>query len=212
MNGISNSSLRTNLLRDLVMLVVGFALTTVAGTIITQRFQDRAWRNEHQASLREADRQTSIKLFEEVSHLMDKRLYRMRRVMSGSRTTLTPSEAKLRWDQYRETLFEWNDDLNRTLALVQCYFGDSVRKSLETDVHYGFRELGQALEHHNSADPDLREIEMLADRVNGAIYELDLKMIRSIKSGHVGRFEDTAIAPHSALDPLAADQTRESQP
>jgi hypothetical protein len=62
------------LLRDQVILVVlGFVLTSVAGGLIAHYFQGRtAERNR-----RESERQAAATVFDEISRAMDRRLYRM---------------------------------------------------------------------------------------------------------------------------------------
>jgi hypothetical protein len=47
---------------------------------------------------------------------------------------------------YRDVLYEWNDNLNRNLALVQCYFGKDARKLLEGTLYEKFKEIGSFLE------------------------------------------------------------------
>ena len=121
---------------DLLLLFVGFLLTSVLGGLLGYLFQGRSWAHQHEVQRRDQERQQALRTFEEVSRLLDRRLYRMRRLYwaARSRALGTGDAAELAAAQagYREVLFEWNDNLNRTLALVHTYFGGEVRKSAET--------------------------------------------------------------------------------
>jgi hypothetical protein len=136
---------------DLVRRLVGFLLTSVLGGLLGCLFQRRTWSHQHDVQQRDQERQQALKTFEEVSRLLDRRLYRMRRLYwaarrwgvlgTGSRKELASAEAG-----YNEVLFEWNDNLNRTLALVSTYFGNELRGQLEDEIYERFAALGRALE------------------------------------------------------------------
>src|SRR5580693_8556624 len=75
--------------QQLLLLVAGFVLTSVAGGALGYWFQHRAWAHQHEIQLRdeehqhevkrrEEEHQRALKTFEEVSQLLDRRLYRMR--------------------------------------------------------------------------------------------------------------------------------------
>lgn len=73
-------------------------------------------------------------IFDEISRLMGKRLYRLRlvywRLKCGHDGTGWPAEAAERFEEYPQVLYEWNDSISRNLALVQRYFGPAMRTSL----------------------------------------------------------------------------------
>jgi hypothetical protein len=62
------------------LLVIGFLLTSVAGGVLGLLFQERSWSHQHRAQQLDQQREQAIKVFEEVSSLLDRRLYRMRLV------------------------------------------------------------------------------------------------------------------------------------
>lgn len=66
------------MLDSLVPLFVGFLLTTVIGGILGYYFQNRSWRHQNTAKVLETELQTALKVFDDISKLMDRRLYRMR--------------------------------------------------------------------------------------------------------------------------------------
>jgi hypothetical protein len=57
----------------------------------------------------------------------------------------TPSgeEFSAAWSAYREIVTDWNDNLNRILALAETYFGGGVRAMLETQAYERFESLGR---------------------------------------------------------------------
>jgi hypothetical protein len=63
---------------QLLLLVVGFLLTTVVGGLLGYFFQKRAWDHQHDVTAESSHREAAFAVFEELSTLMDKRLYRMR--------------------------------------------------------------------------------------------------------------------------------------
>ncbi|MEV0231209.1 hypothetical protein [Nonomuraea sp. NPDC050786] len=133
---------------QLVLLGLGFVLTTVLGGALGYLFQRRAWAHQHKTQQREREREQASKVFEEVSSLLDKRLYRMRlvfwaakrRASGGSNDQL--AEAR---ERYREVLLTWNDNLNRNSALTQAYFGAGARRRLE-ELYDTYAAIGRALD------------------------------------------------------------------
>ena len=65
---------------DISKLLLGFLVTTVLGGILGYYFQSRAWTHQNRVRLLEAEQTAATKLFDEISRLMDQRLYRMRQL------------------------------------------------------------------------------------------------------------------------------------
>ena len=176
----------------LVLLLISLIFTSVFGGYLGHYFQNRSWSHRKEAELRETERQAATALFEEVSRLMDRRLYRMRRLLWGYQTGKSQGEMHARWDSYREVLFNWNENLNRNLALVQRYFGTAIRTKIEKEISNGFRELNNELEglsRKREYDKErFQSLRALADSINNEIYSLDVQMIERIQRGSVGFF------------------------
>jgi hypothetical protein len=180
-------------------LVIGFILTTVVGGALGYFFQTRSWRNQRESELREAERAAAIKVFEEVSMLLDRRQYRLAqmRYQLGKADTSSGLEPYL--DAYREVVAAWNERLNRNLALTEGYFGMDVRDDLEFRIYEGFKELGELMERIYRQDVADRTnavalLERGGDLMNRFIYDLNAEMIDLIKNGAVGR--DAPAASH----------------
>src|SRR6185437_4869421 len=71
--------------QQLLLLVVGFVLTSVLGGLLGYLLQSRAWAHQHDVQRRDEERQQTLKTFEEISLLLDRRLYRMRRLYWAAR-------------------------------------------------------------------------------------------------------------------------------
>lgn len=65
---------------ELIPIIVGFALTTVVGGFLGSWLQQRTWDNQNKAELRQDELRRADDVCQQVSKLLDKRLYRMRRL------------------------------------------------------------------------------------------------------------------------------------
>src|SRR5262249_48773902 len=102
---------------QLILLLLGFVLTTVGGGLLGSYLQNRIWRNQNAARRREAQETAAAAFFDEVSGLLDRRLYRMRRLTWSLKRETAATRASggttPELNEYREVLYEWNDRLNR---------------------------------------------------------------------------------------------------
>ena len=107
----------------MVLLVTGFLLSGVAGGFLGYFFQQRAWAHQHEVQRADLQREQAQQTFEDLSTLMDRRLYRMRLVHSAARRQALSGGHAERLDRavqdYRLVLRDWNDTLNRNLALIE---------------------------------------------------------------------------------------------
>ncbi len=178
---------------DIVLLFLGFVLTTVVGGVLTYYFQERSWTHQHGVELLEAERAEATDVFDELSVQMDRRLYRMRRLIFGLRQGRDSVTMERRWDSYREVLILWNDHLNRNIALTERYFGIGARNLLQHEIQTEFRRLGELLE---SASPghfteeEVDNLSTLADHINDLVYRLDAKMLQQLQDGNIGIYRN----------------------
>ena len=178
---------------DFIILITGFVLTTLVGGYLTQSWQERAADIQREAEHLRVEQRAATDVFEELSRLMDKRLYRMRRIHLGMGNKLSEERMAVRWNAYREVLFEWNENLNRNLALVQRYFGDDARNTLEHKIQGGFIEFGRLLEggtYPDNVTSRYTHRQTVADSLNNIIYNFDITLIGAIQSGKVGAFSN----------------------
>ncbi len=199
------------MVNQLMLLAVGFLLTGVFGGALGYLFQRRAWAHQHEVERRDEERQQAVKIFEEVSSLLDRRLYRMRRVYWAARRRVEGNgldQLSAALDDYRDVLLVWNDNLNRSLALVDTYFGHGVRRQLETDVYGQYAAVGRALDEfvrQASGDHSAVEVPPLARRLNMLsyqVYRLNSRMLELMQGQHLGRSAPPAAASSASGLPV----------
>ena len=177
---------------QVVLLVIGFLLTSVLGGLLGYYLQRRTWK----ANLRESERQAAGTVFDETSRAMDRRLYRMRQLYwalkGGDENRIAEA-----FDGYRLVLVEWNDSLNRNLALANRYFGQDVWNWLDGSIYQEFQRLGRHLEERyrqrRDPEPTSRERLLLVGRELTAlgedVYYLNRFVVSLIQNGMVGLYQ-----------------------
>jgi len=179
------------------VLVVGFLLTSGLGGLLGYVFQKRAWQHQYDTARRDEVLRQAISTFEELATLMDKRIYRMRRLWWAAQDMPGGAAAgerlKVARDGYNVVLFEWNDNLNRLLALVRTYFGRATRDRLELEILEEFVAIGRALEDYVGRVEDGRISEPQPSRVGHRlnhlahrVYRLDIAMLGLIQDNRLG--------------------------
>lgn len=178
---------------EVMLLVIGFALTGICGALIGNYLQNRSWERQHFEALMESQRSSAQNVFSDVSRLIDARLYKMRRLHWGFRNASGRQEMKNRWLDYREALVEWNSNLNRSLSLVEIYFGNQERIILEDSIQQKFISIGMNLENFDSRSANyghhLRLIERELNKLDAVCYQFNITLLKAIRDGRIGRFQ-----------------------
>ena len=194
---------------QLAMLAVGFLLTGVFGGALGYLFQRRAWAHQHEVERRDEQRRQAVKTFEEVSSLLDRRLYRMRRVYWAARNRREGGELdrlSAALDDYRDVLLVWNDNLNRIRALVDTYFGGGVARQLQIRVYEEYAAVGRALDEfvrQASSDHGGVQVPPLAGRLNmlsHQVFLLNSRMLELMQQQRLGQSAPPAV-PSSVSGP-----------
>ncbi|WP_189022527.1 hypothetical protein [Nocardia rhizosphaerihabitans] len=184
----------------MVPIALGFVLTTIIGGVFASFLQQRAWRHQNAERLRQEDLGRASDVCRTTSALVDKRAYRMQRLLwsvtgyAEGRVALELLESRL--VEYDSTLVEWNDELNSRLAVVGAYFGRDIRDFVDTTVYPAFAQAGGRLEllvraartgaeHLDSDEIAAARAELVA--LNSAAYRLGFAMMVRIRQGRVGR-------------------------
>jgi len=191
-------------LANLAPVILGFFLTTVLGGLLGFFFQNRSWEHQHKiqqaeqerlynVQLAEEKRERALQVFDEISRLMDKRLYRLRLIYwslsaEDGQVNHSPS-AESRFEDYRKVLYEWNDSINRNLALLQHYLGPTMRNRLDYEVGTSFVELGRIFEKWWTTSVTPESTESLDSRLrslSSRVYTFNLEMISAIQGDDGG--------------------------
>jgi hypothetical protein len=180
---------------QIIILGIGFILTSVIGGLLGYYFQNRSWRYQNTEKLAETERRTATAVYEEISKILDKRLYRMAQLHWKLQDPATEHEIlEKHMNNYRDVLYEWNDMLNRNLALTQAYFGNEIRTILENTIFEEFKRIGRSLEatyiqkRKNSTIVSSEQADKDLVKLSHNVYSLNLKMIELVQNGKVGVF------------------------
>lgn len=183
--------MKSNTLFDkVVLLMLGFVLTTVAGSFLSYRYQIRAWEREDLAQRKQDELARASVIFDDISKLLDRRLYRTRSVVWALKDRMPKSTVDQQREVYRVSLAEWNESLNRNLALIERYFGTDLRSEFEGEITDKFRDLHNELSSiiKNPTDSGIVELEESLNNFNPTIYMFNLEMLECIQRGEVGAF------------------------
>lgn len=153
---------------EMLLLVLGFILTTVLGGLLGYVFQRRAWSHQFAVQRSASERSAASSALDELSSLLDKRRYRMLLVF-WQLDRDEPDELERRVSAYRAVLEDWNDGLNRRLALVATHFGSDLKSELE-GLYETYRTAGLLLDEAIRAKrvgADLAGLDKLVDVLEG---------------------------------------------
>jgi len=155
-------------------------------------FQQRAWRHQYKIQRQDLHQQQALKTFEELSSLLDQRLYRMRLIFWAAkrlaRQPLKPASLDAELTDYRAVLRVWNDNLNRNLALIDTYFGEAARLQLETELFAEYSAIGEELDEFvrevttaNETPVQVRPIGSRLSELSARVYQFNVFMLRSLR-------------------------------
>jgi murein L,D-transpeptidase YcbB/YkuD len=182
----------------LLLLGAGFVLTTVGGGTLGYYLQQRAWRQQTTNQRSERDLEAATKTFEEVSVLLDRRLYRMRRVYWLARR-LAPAPGDTRnlssaLLEYRSVVENWNDNLNRLLALIQTYFGRPMRERLQSELYDTYAAVGEELDQFvrevsvtKRGSVRVRPVGRRLTDLSHRVFAFNLLLLTALEHERVGR-------------------------
>lgn len=181
------------MLKVLAPILLGFLLTTVLGGFLGVYLQQRSWAHRFKVERATAERDRAVQVFEETSRLLDRRLYRMRRLawtLKREHNRPLSEQGQKSLSDYDAVLFDWNDSINRNLALLERYFGTDRRNDLDYKIGALMGSVGAALERQvrleNTREEDLGVLQSDLDRLANLIYAYNVELIRSIQEGRVG--------------------------
>jgi len=198
---------------QVLLLLIGFGLTSVLGGALGFFFQSRSWSHQHRVQQRDQMHEQALKVFEEVSSALDKRLYRMRLVFWAAkrcaRAGADLSALRDALDDYRKTVAEWNDNLNRSLALVQTFFGGGARQQLEDHLYEEYSAIGRALDEFvrevsrsGHADVPVPTIGRRLTWLGHEVYALNLQMLELLQQDKLGPDAPAAAPAQPNATPL----------
>ncbi|MGZ8845824.1 MAG: hypothetical protein ACXW3C_05115 [Pyrinomonadaceae bacterium] len=175
-------------MNDFAKLVLGFLLTTICGGLLGFLFQRRHARHQWLLSRWEKELEEAQTVFGEVSRLLDRRLYRTKRLLWALNR---PDVLQQRLDEYITIVTEWNDNINRILALIAINFTDDLRNEIDYKIGDEFVQIGRLLEDSLGGKPmDGKKLEERINKLANRVYSFNLSLLREIRNRkqtlHVG--------------------------
>lgn len=195
-------------MENLVGIVIGFVLTTVIGGLWATYLQQRSWKAQNEVRMQEEEAARAGTTCQALMSLLDRRLYRMRRLLWAAKSYSSGGAAEMerRQVEYLEVLFAWNDQLNTNLSLVGAYFGDDVRALLE-GLYADFARVGSEVEAvvraarsgNENLDLNAHLEEQFEgrqpDSLNDRVYGFGLILMSRLREGKVGRYAPNKACP-----------------
>lgn len=172
--------------QEVVLLLLGFVLTTIVGGFLADRIQRRAWLQQHQIQTCETEQEVRTKGFAELSDRMDTRLLRMRALAWALERAKTLKDVEQERKLNREARDEWSSRVNSTLAFTQVYFGpDHYNMLLALNAGFAdmFTKFNPIFDSGKPNPKAAHEIEDAIDAFNPSVYDFDLAMQRVIAAG-----------------------------
>ena len=177
-------------LSPIIQILITFLLTSVLGAWLAKRHQHRNWLHQKDVSDREEERRVAETIFLEISQLMDRRLYRMRQVLwSLNRGDAARIAQKM--EEYRQILYDWNDNNNKNLSRLEQYFGPEKRRHFEFRISRDFIFIGMLLEKWYQGNDSHSPFKVMFEKIDGLnalVYNFDKELLLAIQSNKVGRF------------------------
>lgn len=106
-------------------LIAGFILTTVIGSALGFLLQRVSWRRQAKTELFRQRYLDGTKLLEELSNLIDRRYFRLQRLLWAIPSKGGEEIIKLREKEYFETVQEWNEKLRSIHNRIRLLVGDA---------------------------------------------------------------------------------------
>jgi hypothetical protein len=167
---------------ELIKLIMGFVLTTLCGALLGFIFQRRHARYQWLRSRWEKELEEAQTVFEEVSRLLDRRLYRTRQLLWA--IDRKPEVRQERLSEYRTVVTEWNDNINRILALVAIHYTDNLRNVVDNKIGAEFVAIGHQLERAIKSESkiDTKQLEQRVNQLAAQVYGFNLNLLKEIKA------------------------------
>lgn len=165
--------------QEIVLLALGFILTTIVGGFLTDRVQRRAWLQQHQIQYCETEQEIRTKGSAQLTDRMDTRLLRMRELAWALERAKTLKDVEQERKLNREARDEWSSRVNSTLAFIQVYFGpDDYNRLDDLNNRFGdlFAKFNPIFDSGRPNPKAAQEIEEAIDAFNPKVYAFDLAM------------------------------------
>ena len=109
----------------ITLLAIATVFATIAGAWLTNYYQERAWVREKQFETFRYTFDEGLKVVDELSETMSKRLFGLNRVVWVAKGTGT-GELEPVWNEYYESVVDWNVKLARFKGRLARFVGPEI--------------------------------------------------------------------------------------
>lgn len=185
--------------KDYNLLIVGFILTTLGGSIIGATLQKRNWNHQHRMELYHQEKKEAQAFFNSLSDQMDGKLLSSRKLHYAVRGNNENKQKTLA--SYAENNDLWLSKLNSNYALLNRYFGEEIERKFKFNLKLDFHNINSKLKsyyieseklsnkvetdssmYHNLTLTISRELNVLDYK----IYKFDSLLLANIKEDRIG--------------------------
>ena len=192
---------------ELCMMLIGFLLTGVLGTVLTNSYRSQSLAQydltavETAKNMRLAEIETAKNMrlaeklrwetdqatafYAEFSHALDTRRYNAYRLVIAYRDKSDPQKIAKIYDRYIDSVISWNENINRYIVFCERFFGATVALNYEFEISSKFRGIHQEL---LLQAPDTITLLSKLDSVGVLIYDLNFEILKQIQEGRIGSF------------------------
>ena len=110
------------------LLAIATVFATIAGAWLTNYYQERAWAREKQFELQRYAYDEGLKVVDELSEAMSKRLFGLNRVVWVAKGTGTGELDKV-WQEYYDSVVDWNVKLARYKSRLSRFVGQEAAQA-----------------------------------------------------------------------------------
>ena len=202
-----------SILKILMPLIVTIFTIFIGNYCVIQPFQEKTWKEQNALERQNEKRKEAIRYFEELSDLMDKRLFLTRQFLWSIQSN--NKEKKL-----KKVIEQWNIQLNKNIVKIAVYFASedtynfneckeecsdeqredclnkkkvdskwSVEDEWECNIHLNFRCIYNNTLKHYKGHSSNKKLKTLAknqlDCLNQRIYQFNKNILELITSDKV---------------------------
>lgn len=165
-------------------------IAVVGGTAIGTLYQHKSSEEQNYLLMIENDRKQAEHIFNEVSNLMDDRLYKTRRLLSAY---VQDDNEKVEYSKQSlvSQLEIWNANLGRMYTLIEEYYGVKFRNFFKNRIQDPFTDTGNHIIYEGAKTvQEQNKIRSTLKQIEADIDVFDKMMLNAIINNRVGRFSE----------------------
>lgn len=170
-------------LYEMLKLVLGFFLTGVVGTVITQFYKER----ETQEQIERESIKAASGIFLDIIDTCDKRHYYALRLWAAYQKYKPQPELDAAFKKYDDIIVYWNETRIRNQALLNTYFGAEIEDELTGtiigefhEVHSGLMDIRRIYEEEHRFSDDSEEVKSKIDKLDDTLTDFSAHMQKSL--------------------------------